>query len=192
MGFDQKAFESARKLWFEEWDAILNREQLLILADKLMKEGKYEESVTAIYILIRLQKDNVPNLMITAGDWLEKNIINWAQTDFLCGEVISSILIKQPLLIKELEGWRKSESKWRRRAVPVSLIIVMKNGIDPELLLEIIDPMMIDKVREVHQGLGWFLRETWKKYPAQTEKFMLKWKNSCARLIIQYATEKME
>ncbi len=58
-------------------------------------------------------------------------------------------------------------------------------------MLEFIDPMMMDTEREVHQGLGWFLRECWKKDRNETEKFLLKWKNHCARLIIQYATEKM-
>jgi 3-methyladenine DNA glycosylase AlkD len=50
---------------------------------------------------------------------------------------------------------------------------------------------MMDPEREVHQGLGWFLREAWKKQPQVTETFLFKWKNSAARLIFQYATEKM-
>jgi len=51
--------------------------------------------------------------------------------------------------------------------------------------------MMMEQEREIHQGLGWFLRECWKKDRLQTENFLLKWKNDCARLIIQYASEKM-
>ena len=51
--------------------------------------------------------------------------------------------------------------------------------------------MMMDPEREVHQGLGWFLREAWKKQPEPTELFLLKWKNTAPRLIFQYATEKM-
>jgi hypothetical protein len=43
----------------------------------------------------------------------------------------------------------------------------------------------------VHQGLGWFLREAWKLKRKETEAFLLKWKDNAARLIFQYATEKM-
>ena len=50
---------------------------------------------------------------------------------------------------------------------------------------------MVDKDREVHQGVGWFLREAWKKNHEVTESFLLKWKDRAPRLIIQYATEKM-
>jgi hypothetical protein len=50
---------------------------------------------------------------------------------------------------------------------------------------------MLVKAREVHQGLGWFLSEAWKIDPAPVEEFLLKYKNSAARLIFQYATEKM-
>ena len=54
-----------------------------------------------------------------------------------------------------------------------------------------IDTLMMDTEREVHQGLDWFLRKCWKRNRRITEDFLMKWKNDCARLIIQYATEKM-
>lgn len=51
---------------------------------------------------------------------------------------------------------------------------------------------MDDKEEDVQKGLGTLLREIWKKYPEVAESFLLKWKNSCGRKIIQYATEKMD
>ena len=50
---------------------------------------------------------------------------------------------------------------------------------------------MMDPERVVQQGLGWFLRETWKKHPKAVEAFLLEWKDRSPRLIFQYATEKM-
>jgi hypothetical protein len=44
----------------------------------------------------------------------------------------------------------------------------------------------------MQKGLGWFLREAWTICPEETEDFLLKWKESCGRIIIQYATEKMD
>lgn len=191
-GIDQKTMETQRSIWYERWKMDLSREQLFTLGDQLMISGKYEESILAIWILINLQKESGEGILEKAGEWLENNISNWAQTDYLSGEVISIQLNREPLLLKELEKWRKSGSKWRRRSIPVSLIKVMKQGYDPEKLLRMIDPMMNDKIREVHQGLGWFLRETRKRHQNMTDRFLLDWKDTCARLIIQYATEKMD
>jgi 3-methyladenine DNA glycosylase AlkD len=51
---------------------------------------------------------------------------------------------------------------------------------------------MKDADREVHQGMGWFLREAWKIRPEETETFLLEWRNTAPRLIFQYACEKMD
>jgi len=59
-------------------------------------------------------------------------------------------------------------------------------------LFRIIEPLMLDGEIFVQKGLGWFLREAWKIHPEETEEFLLKWKDTCGRTIIQYATEKMD
>jgi 3-methyladenine DNA glycosylase AlkD len=51
--------------------------------------------------------------------------------------------------------------------------------------------MMVDDERVVQQGLGWFLRESWKRYPDETEELLLEFKDRAGRVIYQYATEKM-
>ncbi len=191
-GVDDKTMRAQRDLWFDEWKQQLSRQQMLALGDRLMATGKYEESIVAINLLIQLQKNDKAGILARAGEWLENSVVNWAQTDYMSGEVISPILLADSAQVDELLPWRVSSSKWRRRAVPVSLIKLMKKTGEPEKLLRIIDPLMNDEVREVQQGLGWFLREVWKKYPAPAEHFLLMWKDSCGRLIIQYATERMD
>jgi len=52
--------------------------------------------------------------------------------------------------------------------------------------------MMMSPEKPIQQGLGWFLREAWNRHPAEVEPFLLKWKEHCGRVIIQYATEKMK
>lgn len=54
-----------------------------------------------------------------------------------------------------------------------------------------VEKLMADPEREVHQGMGWFLREAWKISPAEVEAFLEKYKETAPRLIIQYACEKM-
>ncbi|MFC1637152.1 DNA alkylation repair protein, partial [Planctomycetota bacterium] len=72
-----------------------------------------------------------------------------------------------------------------------AMLALLKSTKDYAPLFAFIEPLMMDGERVVHQGLGWFLREAWKLRKKQTETFLLKWKNDAARVIFQYATEKM-
>ena len=51
---------------------------------------------------------------------------------------------------------------------------------------------MLDSEKVVHQGVGWLLRELWKKSSKEAEDFLYKWKDKAPRLVIQYATEKID
>lgn len=54
------------------------------------------------------------------------------------------------------------------------MIKLLKHKNNFKKLFEFIDPMMMDSEREVHQGLGWFLRECWKRDRKVTEEFLMK------------------
>jgi len=90
-----------------------------------------------------------------------------------------------------MSSWRDSGTGWKRRAVPVALLSLLGGPVETQTLLRFVRPMMADKERVVHQGLGWFLREAWKRDPAPVEQFLAEWKDAAPRLIFQYATEKM-
>ena len=85
----------------------------------------------------------------------------------------------------------KSPHKYMRRAVPVMLIKALESRKDLKPFFRVIEPLMHDEERVVQQGTGWFLREAWKRNPKPVEAFLLKHKETAARLIYQYATEKM-
>ncbi len=123
--------------------------------------------------------------------WFKAGIGNWAHTDVLCVEILAPRITSGAVPLEALAGWRSSALKYQRRAVPVSMLGLLKVREDFGPLLEFIRPMMLDPERVVHQGLGWFLREAWKKQPKPVEAFLLEWKDTAPRLIFQYATEKM-
>ncbi len=87
--------------------------------------------------------------------------------------------------------WLDSPFKFQRRCVPVTLIKHMKKTrkVMPSILF--VEKLMGDPEREVHQGMGWFMREAWKISHVETESFLEKHKDTAPRLIIQYACEKM-
>jgi 3-methyladenine DNA glycosylase AlkD len=182
---------------FEEIvDSLLARpevtlELVLKTAPLLIETGKYEETSALIRMTLKYHKQFSRDTFLEVEKWFGSGITNWAHTDYICGELMHLFFKKKIIEMNDLRGWRNAKNKFQRRAVPVSLIKPMKGASDFQPFYNFIDPMMMDPEREVHQGLGWFLREAWKKQAEPTELFLMKWKNSAPRLIFQYATEKM-
>jgi 3-methyladenine DNA glycosylase AlkD len=190
-GVDRELMEKQRELWLQEHKHELGFEGFLELGDLLVENGKYEEASFAIWFAAAFKDDYTPETLERLGQWLDNGFRNWAHTDVFSGEVLSSFITRGIVSPQALSQWRNANSRWKRRAVPVTLIKGLQTGLPVSRLLEFISPMMLDSERVVQQGLGWFLREAWKKSPSPVEKFLLKWKDSCGRLIVQYATEKM-
>lgn len=160
-------------------------------APLLMKSGKYEETSFAV-LLITIVKDELKKSDFgRLESWFKIGITNWAHADHF-GMFFLPEIMKQGLVEKnDFTGWIISPYKFQRRCVPVTFIKLLKTGISFQELFTFLEPLMTDPDREVHQGMGWFLREAWKVKPEETEAFLLKWKDIAPRLIFQYACEKM-
>jgi 3-methyladenine DNA glycosylase AlkD len=176
----------------EEWKDEMSLEDYIQLGDRLISTGRYEEGSYAITFVASSKEEYKSGHFEKIGSWLDSAIVNWAHTDILSGRVLSVFFIKNLVKLDSFKDWTKSDSKWKRRAVPVTMIDLLKEEFSLDQMLSIIDPIMEDAEKFVQKGLGWFLREAWKIYPEQVEDFMLKWKDTCGRTIIQYATEKMD
>jgi 3-methyladenine DNA glycosylase AlkD len=174
-----------------EFRETLGFEGFFGLADVLMASGKYEEAGLAIRFVNAFKKEYTRNTFDRLGAWFDGRVLNWATSDRICGEPLAYLLSQSIVHLDDFAPWRESTNKWKRRAVPVTMLVLLKGQFDPESLLAFIRPVMMDEERVVHQGLGWFLRDLWKKSPAEVDRFLAEWKDSAARLIFQYATEKM-
>ena len=71
-------------------------------------------------------------------------------------------------------------------------VMVAIEDLKPDIALPLIEPLMLDDSQYVQKGIGTLLRGLWKTYPVEIEEFLLKWKDQCGRLIVQYTTEKMD
>jgi 3-methyladenine DNA glycosylase AlkD len=180
-----------RSLLIQQHGSRLGMTGFLELGDLLIRHPKYECKSYALQFAIGFQKEWTLAELDRFALWFEQGITNWGHTDFFCSEGMPLFYRFGEEFLEKLAGWRNSSSRWNRRAVAVSLIKVMKAGLPVSRVLAFVEPLMMDSERVVHQGLGWLLRECWKKDSSQTEVLLLQWKDRCARLIIQYATEKM-
>ena len=169
----------------------LTQELILETSLLLVKSPKYEMTVIAIRLVLSNNKIWTTTTFKTVEKWFSLGITNWAQTDYICGELMNLFFKKRLVDLQSLTAWRSAKNKFQRRASVVSLIKPMKISTDFKPWFDFIEPIMHDPAREVQQGLGWFLRETWKKQPDVAEAFLMKYKDTSPRLIFQYATEKM-
>jgi len=193
-GIDDKTFKEQIDKWTEKWKDEMSIESYLSLGDELMKNGRFEEKHVAINFLKSSRQDFSKDTFNRIGNWFDCGINNWATTDVLCMFVLSSLLFDKVISFNDLKTWIDSESEWKRRAVPVALVELdkLKKDLKPFESIELVEPLMLDNSEYVQKGIGTLLRGLWKKYPADIEIFLMKWKDKCGRLIIQYSTEKMD
>lgn len=193
-GIDDKVFKSQIETWIKQWEDEMTIESYLILGDELMKNGRFEEKHIAISFLKSRRKDFSKDTFKRVENWFDYGINDWATTDVLCMIVLSSLLFDKVIEFDDLKTWVNAESEWKRRAVPVALIELEKltKDLKPIEALELVETLMLDNSEYVQKGIGTLLRGLWKKHPADIEFFLMKWKDKCGRLIIQYSTEKMD
>jgi len=172
-------------------DRSVDMKLVLETSRYLIKSGKYEETSFAVRLLNEFSEQFTSETFGEIGKWFEIGIINWGHTDVICGMLISKFFEKNIVSLEDISNWRTARNKYQRRAVPVAMIELLKSTDDYTPFFAFIEPLMLDGERMVHQGLGWFLREAWKLKRKETEAFLLKWKDDAARVIFQYATEKM-
>jgi 3-methyladenine DNA glycosylase AlkD len=158
----------------------------------LMRNGKYEETSFGLLLINGMKKQYTPALLNQIASFFENGITNWAHADTLAMWILPNIIAGGHATEEDFVAWLSSPYSFQRRCVPVTYIKSLKKVETPKHLFHMIEPLMVDPVREVHQGTGWFLREAWKLFPAQTEEFLSKHKNTAPRLIFQYACEKMD
>ncbi len=161
------------------------------LCDNLLSSAKYEEASIAIQFMIRLKDHYNKSLFNTIGRWLERYINNWAHCDEACRNILYQFLADKIIEFKDLLAWTDSPYRWKRRAVPVTLVKSLEEEGNVSEALQVARRLILDPEKVVQQGTGWLLREAWKKSPKKVEDFLFRWKDQSPRLIIQYATEKI-
>lgn len=166
--------------------------QVLAVAPELLAAPKYEETSFVIVLADKNHKLFDREVFGRIGSWYETGIRNWAHADILGMQVLPRFLENGIVAPEDFRSWLSGSNPFQRRSVPVTFIKhIKKHNEDIVPFFYFLEPLMNDPAREVHQGMGWYLREAWKIDPEPTEVFLLKWKDTAARLIFQYACEKM-
>jgi hypothetical protein len=138
----------------------------------LVRSKKYEETSFAILLTKAFEKDFTAKAFEDLEFWFLFGIRNWTHADVISVELIYPMLKSKLISINNLEPWRTAGNKYQRRAVPVSLIKLMKTSKVLQPYFELLSPLMADKEPEVKQGLESFFKEAVKINKNETENFL--------------------
>jgi 3-methyladenine DNA glycosylase AlkD len=161
------------------------------LCEELWKSGTNEDGALVCYVYRRFARQCGAREFRMFTRWLDHYVNNWGQTDGLSLWLLGASIANDPTLIARLDPWTRSRNRWKRRAAAVSLVPSARRGLHTRDIFRIAGPLIPDRDDMVQKGVGWLLKETYPKKPAEVVRFLLPHRDQAPRLVLRYAAEKM-
>jgi 3-methyladenine DNA glycosylase AlkD len=168
--------------------AVADRDRL---CTALWASRKHEEGALVCYAYRRFAKQCGAREFALFTRWLDRYVDNWAHTDGLSLWLLGASIANDAALIAKLDSWTRSKNRWKRRAAAVALVCSAKRGEHTRAILRIAEPLIEDHDDMVQKGVGWLLKETYPKKPAEVVRFLVANRAKTTRLVLRYAAEKM-
>jgi 3-methyladenine DNA glycosylase AlkD len=161
------------------------------LSTALWASRKHEEGALVCYLYRRFAKQCGAREFALFTSWLDRYVDNWGLTDGLSLWLLGASIANDATLIDQLDSWTRSKNRWKRRAAAVALVYSAKRGEHTRAILRIARPLIEDEDDMVQKGVGWLLKETYPKNPADVVRFLAANRKKTTRLVLRYAAEKM-
>ena len=171
------------KLW-----PVADRDRLCLA---LWESGLSEEGSLVCYVYRRFARTCGAREFRLFTRWLDRHVHNWGHTDGVALWLLGALIANDPSLIARLEPWTRSPNRWKRRAAAVALVPSARRGLHTRQIFRVAAPLITDQDDLVRKGVGWLLKETYPKKPAETVRFLLPWRAKAPRLVLRSAAEKM-
>lgn len=154
--------------------------------------GRYMEAKSlGLTLLARYRRRFDEDLLGHAKRWLELDLCdNWAVTDQLSTQIVSSLIDQFPPLAATVETWHRSPNLWVRRASAVSFVKPGGKGRHPDRIYRIVTALLKDDHDLIHKACGWLLREAGKADARRLETYLLKHGRAIPRTTVRYAIER--
>jgi 3-methyladenine DNA glycosylase AlkD len=158
---------------------------------ELWAGGTNEEGALVCYVYKRFGKTCGAREFRLFTAWLDRYVKNWGHTDGLSLWLLGASIANEPVLIAKLDAWTRSKNRWKRRAAAVSMVPSARRGLHTRDIFRIAEPLIPDQDDMVQKGVGWLLKETYPKKPADVMRFLMPRRVQTSRLVLRYAAEKM-
>jgi 3-methyladenine DNA glycosylase AlkD len=171
----------------KEW-SITHAIQLCTI---LFPRPELEAKGIATLILARYKKEFLPELCNQVKEWLAKNYLdNWASVDIFCPEIMGTLLLSYPELVKEIKTWPGHHNRWVKRASIVSFLKLTKKEGFLDIIYEQAVSLFPVEDDLIQKANGWVLREAGKRDMQRLEQFLLKHGPAIPRTTLRYAIER--
>jgi 3-methyladenine DNA glycosylase AlkD len=163
----------------------------IALCELLMRDRYLESKGLALMLLTRYRRRFGPDLLQHAKRWLERGLCdNWATTDHLATQILSSLIDKFEPLATKVESWDRSLNLWVRRASAVTFVKPAGKGRHLDRAYRIATALEPDTHDLIHKACGWLLRECGKADAKRLEGHLLKHGAAIPRTTVRYAIER--
>jgi 3-methyladenine DNA glycosylase AlkD len=112
----------------------------------------------------------------------------WDTVDDLSGDILGSLLRKEPTLKKTMEQWIDDPDMWIRRSA-LLFQLKYKADTDEETLFRFCQKRMGEKEFFIRKAIGWVLREYAKTEPSRVAKFLQRHRSSLSGLSYREASK---
>ena len=157
--------------------------------NRLWSSGYQKERSLAIHSLEKYEKEFDLKTWVFLKPKL-REAKSWDELDCIAEDIIGKILLRFPVLEREIAKLGKSSSVYERRAAIVSTLPLIKNN-RIRLSMFLLENNLFNKEESIQKVNGWILREIGKVKPEIAKRFILKHMNMPANTFI-IATENMK
>jgi 3-methyladenine DNA glycosylase AlkD len=180
---ERRLYQVVRK----EWGYV----DVVAFCDFMIADRYMESKSLGMTLLARYHRQFEQTLLRDAKRWLAADLCdNWAATDQLATQIISSLLDKFPGVAAAVESWNASRNLWLRRASAVSFVKPAGKGRHLDHAYRTVTKLLPDPHDLIHKASGWLLREAGKADAVRLEKYLLEHGPAIPRTTVRYAIER--
>ncbi|MFX4291781.1 DNA alkylation repair protein [Streptomyces bohaiensis] len=154
----------------------LPRPALVAAARELWRPEVHERRIAASVLLER----QVTVLLAEDTALLEELLRDsrtWALVDLVAGSVAGRLLLREPTVVDVYRGWAAEEEQWIRRSGVLAFLLPLhdETGFRRHwpVFTDLADPLLADPRFFVRKALGWVLRQTGRRHPAEVHDWLL-------------------
>ena len=177
----------AKRLKDEAW----SHDDILTLAEELLKAGSWEEGAIALELVARRKGEFRERDFSTFERWLSEYVNNWAHTDSIAPHIFGELVERYPNLTERIFKWTKSPNRWMRRASAVTYVLHARHGRFHDVVYKTADALLGDDDDMVRKGVGWMLKCASQADEKGVVEYLMNNRDRTSRLVLRYATEKV-
>jgi 3-methyladenine DNA glycosylase AlkD len=173
---------------FRKAHPALSHADLLALCEDLWARGIHECCALVVELLDLHQPLLEARDLAVLERWL-REAHTWALSDGLSASVVGPLVERFPGLQRTLDRWAKDPDFWIRRASLLGLLLALRAGRgDLALFGKRADPMLGETEFFIRKVIGWVLRDTSRRRPAEVAGWLLPRAARASGLTVREAT----